>query len=88
MFADQGLNYEAGICPAPYGYRIEGSLDGKRWELLCDQTNNHIDRHIAYLTWAPQSARFVRLVATRIPAGMKLGVWEFTAFGVAQNLCG
>jgi len=81
LFADRGLDYEGGIVPAPYRYRIEGSLDGDTWFPLIDRSENTMERHIAYdVCDAPQPARHVRLAVLEVPPGMRLGVWEFTVF--------
>jgi hypothetical protein len=83
MFADRGLDYANGVVPGPYSYVIEGSLDGKKWSVLLDQSQNKVDRHIAYDTFAPRPARYVRLVVKSAPKGMKIAVWEFSVFGKA-----
>ncbi len=79
-FADRGLDYASGIVPGPYRYRIEGSLDGVSWTLLCDQSTNETDRHIVYDTWTAQPAQMVRLTIIEAPKGMRVGVWEWTLF--------
>lgn len=84
LFADRGLNYSQGIVPAPYRYRIEGSLDAHQWMVLHDSTDCCEERHIAYDTWEPQFIRYVRLLVISAPAGMRIGVWEFTVFGAAS----
>ena len=83
MFADRGLDYDAGITPGPYGYRIEGSVDAKSWFPLVDRSTNTVDRHIAYDVWPATSARWIRLVALSAPEGMRTSLWEFTVFGTA-----
>jgi len=81
LFADRGLDYAAGCRPAPYQYRIHGSLDGSQWSVLADLSGNEEERHIAYHTWAPVPARHVRLEILALPPGMTAAVWEFTVFG-------
>jgi len=81
LFADRGLDYEAGILPGPYGYIIEGSADGKEWSTLIDKSGNTLEQHIEYDTWDPRRVRYVRLVVLSAPAGIRVGVWEFTVFG-------
>ncbi len=85
MFADRGLDYKKGVVPGPYCYRILGSLDGKEWKVLCDQSDNTVDRHIAFDVWTPLVSRRVRLEILSVPSGMKPAVWEFTVFGEAQT---
>lgn len=81
MFADRGLDYAAGRLPGAYRYRIEGSLDGNNWTVLLDKSENKIDQHIGYDTWATAPARQVRLSVLSAPNGFRIGVWEFTVFG-------
>lgn len=83
MFADRGLDYARGVVPAPYRYRIEGSADGKTFATLFDASANARERHIAFDVFPEQVARYVRLTVLETPAGMAIGVWEFTAFGRA-----
>jgi xylan 1,4-beta-xylosidase len=84
LFGDRGLSYPTGVVPGPYSYRIEGSCDEKTWTVLCDRSGNAVDRHIAYDTWEPRKARFVRLVVLSAPPGMRISIWEFTVFGRAE----
>lgn len=81
MFADRGLDYDAGILPGPYQYRIDGSLDGQQWTTLLDMSENTIDRHIAYDTFPTARARHIRLTILAAPAGIRPAIWEFTVFG-------
>ncbi len=79
-FADRGLDYEKGVLPGPYQYRIDVSSDGGSWTSLLDRTDNAVDRHIAYDILPAASAARARLTITGWPAGMRVGVWEFTLF--------
>ena len=81
IFGDEGLDYVAGIAMGPYTYTVCGSLDGKEWHTLCDQTANAVDRHIAYETWPPSPARHIRLAIHSAPTGMRIALWELTVFG-------
>lgn len=83
LFADCGLAYAAGRVPGPYRYRLEGSLDGRRWQRLFDGSRNTVDRQAAYHAWAPQPARFVRVILLGVPRGLRAGLWEWTVFGQA-----
>ncbi|HEX9783190.1 MAG TPA: family 43 glycosylhydrolase, partial [Opitutaceae bacterium] len=81
LFADRGLDYDHGVVSGPYRYVIEGSLDDKVWFPLLDQSQNTIDRHIAYdVVPEPRNARYLRLTVLEAPQGLRIGVWEFTAF--------
>ena len=81
IFGDVGLDYKEGVAPAPYRYRILGSLDRKTWETLCDKSQNQEDRHIAFDLLRESSARFIRLEMLEVPRGMKTAVLEFSVFG-------
>lgn len=85
LFADRGLNLRAGALPGPYRYLIEGSLDGMDWRTLADQSKNPVDRQIAYDTCPETRARYVRITVQEAPQGMRIGLWEFTAFGNAVS---
>ena len=84
IFADEGLDPRGGILPGPYRYRILATRDCQTWEVLCDQSDNTVDRNIAYDTWPATFARRVRLEVLSAPAGMAIAVLEFTVFGAAQ----
>jgi len=85
MFADRGLDYKAGVVPAPYRYRILGSRDDKTWELLCDKSANAEERHIVLDRFTPAWCRRALLEILAVPPGMKTAVWEFTVFGWPQG---
>jgi hypothetical protein len=81
VFADQGLDYAAGIVPGPYRYRVWVSLDNKAWHIAIDRSSNTEERHIAYETCAPVKAQYARLEVLAAPSGMEIAVAEFTVFG-------
>ncbi|EIP98363.1 beta-xylosidase [Opitutaceae bacterium TAV1] len=82
LFGDRGLDYEAGIVPGPYRYRIEVSGDGDAWRVAVDRSGNTVDRHIAYdVCQMSVAARRVRLVILDTPPGIIPSVQEFTVFG-------
>lgn len=81
IFGDESLDYIAGVAMGPYTYRIMGSVDGEQWTILCDQSANAIDRHIAYETWDAAATRHVKLEVLTAPPGMAVAVWEMTVFG-------
>lgn len=94
-FADSGLNYQAGIVPAPYRYQIEVSDDGQNWRLAYKQSNNLVEKQIAYDTFEAR-ATWARLRVLEWPKGMKMGVWQWTLWGensdspkkiCAKNIC-
>ena len=84
MFADRGLDYKNNVLPAPYKYRILGTLDGLNWDILCDQSENSQEKHIEFDIWEPRKTKRVRLEILSVPPGMIASVWEFTVFGFPQ----
>ena len=86
IFADSGLDYSHGIEPAPYGYRLLGSLDGMRWDLLCDRSENHVEQHIVFDSWQQRMVRYIRLEILIVPPGMTTAVQDFTVFGEPQSV--
>jgi xylan 1,4-beta-xylosidase len=72
--------------PAPppsdtYQYKIEGSLDGKVYSTVLDQTRNSLSRNTIFEEIPPVKCRFVRLTMTSWPKTTPLGIIEFTIFG-------
>ena len=80
-FGDVGLDYDAGIVPAPYKWALEGSLDGQTWFDLWDARQNAEEKHIAFGFWRGQTARWVRLQILEWPRGMSASLWQLTLFG-------
>ena len=67
--------------PDVYQYKIEVSLDGKKYVTALDRTNNTVSRNTIFDEISPVKCRFVRLTVTNWPRTTPLGVIEFTAFG-------
>lgn len=81
---DVGLDYDAGILPGPFGYRVDITTDHTTesgWTTLLDCTDNTVDLNIDYRATVPTRARAVRLTVTSHPRGITPGVVSFTAFG-------
>lgn len=66
---------------AGYAYRIEGSVDGRRWDVLSDQQKNAFDggRHFVPVNGAV--ARHVRVVVAGSPAGKPIGLRDVRVLG-------
>jgi xylan 1,4-beta-xylosidase len=64
-----------------YQYKIEGSLDGKVYSTVLDQTRNSLSRNTIFEEIPPVKCRFVRLTMTSWPKTGPLGIIEFTIFG-------
>jgi len=82
IWRDVGLDYDAGIVPAPTKYVIEcaDSIDGP-WEILLDQSDNNIEENIAYRSFPAKVARYVRLRILEWADGISIGVVDFCVFG-------
>lgn len=51
-----------------YGYKVEGSADGKKWDLLADETGNQKKGDTA-VSFAEKEIRFVKVTCTSSSAG-------------------
>lgn len=75
-----GMFSPAGGLPV-YKYKLEGSIDGQNFFMLCDQTNNKKIADVTFDDFAPKQCRYVRLTVTGWPEGINLGIIEATVFG-------
>lgn len=64
-----------------YQYKIDVSMDGKKYVTAFDQTKNTISRNTIFEEITPVKCRFVRLTMTNWPKAIPLGIIEFTIFG-------
>ena len=64
-----------------YQYKIDVSMDGKKYITALDQTKNTISRNTIFEEIPPVKCRFVRLTMTNWPKTTPLGIIEFTVFG-------
>lgn len=73
-----------------YQYKIEGSTDGKKWEMLADQTSNSIAGTAdgVPLKFNPKTVRYVKLTFTGSNAGKQAGghLVEIKGYGPDVNL--
>ncbi len=81
-----GENRHFGMEPAKYSpliyqYRIDVSMDGKKYVPTLDQTKNIVSRNTIFNEIPPVKCRFVRLTITNWPKTTPLGIIEFTVFG-------
>jgi putative membrane-bound dehydrogenase-like protein len=67
-----------------YGYRIEGSVDGKQWSQLVDQSKGEMKEATQDHKFAAKSAamRYVKLSTTKLPPGKWASFYEFEVFGM------
>ncbi len=64
-----------------YRYKVEGSADGKQWQMLSDQTKRDSREQTQTLKFAAKDVRFVRLTTTQLTPGRWGSFWEFEVHG-------
>ncbi len=88
MWKELGLDYQKGCLPGPVRYLVEGCPDAddpQRWVTLCDCSQNGEELNIDYRTFDAVSVERVRLTVLGQPAGLQLGVTDFTVFGLRDE---
>lgn len=84
-WAEPGLNYDGGVMPGPFQYRLEYSSDGETWAIALDRTGNRQDLLVDIQAFAPVTASWARLVVTGHPRGICAGILQWTLFGVLAD---
>ncbi len=75
----------AGKC---YRYKVEGSIDGKKWSLLSDQTKSTKKAQVHDLKFQhAQRVRYVKITVTGLDEGCWVSISEVQVFGT-QSLPG
>ena len=64
-----------------YDYKVEGSPDGKQYQLLLDKTNNDSRQQIQQFDFEAKDIRYVRLTTTGLPNGSWGSFFEFAVLG-------
>jgi hypothetical protein len=64
-----------------YGYLIEGSADGSKWEILSDQCHNNFTGNRHYLPVKAKGIRHLRLTAVTHPAGSRFCLRDLRVLG-------
>jgi putative heme-binding domain-containing protein len=65
----------------PYGYKVEGSADGKNWQLLVDETAAALRTQSQGHKFAAQDTRYVKLSIVGLTAGAWASLFEFEVLG-------
>jgi hypothetical protein len=81
LWREVGLDYDAGILPGPFRYRIEVSVNGADWTTALDAADNREDLACDSRVFPPCAGRYVRLTILGSPRGIRPAVISFTAFG-------
>lgn len=80
-FAEQDVKLYGRQMNCSYKYLLEYSLDGKKWEILSDKSQNELDTPHDYIQLSkPVTASFVRLTNLAMPDG-KFAVSGLRVFG-------
>jgi putative heme-binding domain-containing protein len=64
-----------------YQYKVEGSADGKSWNLLADRTKNDDEAQSQLVKFAAKGVRYIRLTITNQSEGSWASIFEFEALG-------
>ncbi len=81
IWQDEGLDYNAGILPGPFRYRLETRLGDNAWTTACDRSDSREDLLIDYRTFPEVRADAVRITVVGWPPGIRPGLVGFTVFG-------
>jgi len=81
IWREVGLDYENGIFPGAFRYKIEVSTDEKTWKTVVDKSENTKDYLIDYEAFDTADAAWARLVICDAPKIIEAGVISFTVFG-------
>ena len=68
-----------------YRYKIEGSTDGQKWQMLSDQTKTDERDQVQRLKFAAKGIRFVRLTTTQLTPGCWGSFTEFEVHGTKME---
>jgi hypothetical protein len=80
-FADQDAEYLGKQSGIYHQYKLYGSVDGKKWTLLADKSNNKKDVPHDYIELLqPVQARFIKLENLHVPSG-KFALSGLRVFG-------
>ena len=74
-----GVNLEWVTPEAGFQCKVEGSVDGKTWNVLADKTAAP-GIHDGPLSWEPAEARYLRVTITGSGAGGRCALWECKIF--------
>lgn len=74
-----GLGFKWESSTAIYKYRLEGSMDGKTWNVLADRAK--ADKHYDAETFDVQSLQFLKLTVLGSNTGSWASLWETEVFG-------
>ena len=81
VWREDAVDADAGFKPGPIPYRIDVQTPGGAWETLVDASGDARDLFVDYRETPPVKAVAARLVVLGAPAGIRLGVADWSLFG-------
>lgn len=85
-YADQDATFTGKSLGVFHQYRIYGSLDGKKWKVIVDKSNNTTDVPHDYVELVqPTTARYLKLENIKMPTG-KFALSGFRVFGKGNGV--
>lgn len=64
-----------------YRFRLEGSADGKNWNVLHDGSANKSREQVQSYRFKPQTLRYLKMTCTETESGAWFSFWEFRVHG-------
>ena len=71
----------AQFVPYIYKYKLEGSMDGEKWEVILDKSNNTESKNTIFDEVKPSECRYVKFTMLDWPKNGVLGIIDLTVFG-------
>ncbi|MVO09917.1 family 43 glycosylhydrolase [Flavobacterium sp. TP390] len=85
-YADQDATFTGKSLGVFHQYKIYGSLDGKKWKVIVDKSNNTTDVPHDYVELVqPTTARYLKLENIKMPTG-KFALSGFRVFGKGNGV--
>ncbi|MFT5527509.1 MAG: putative membrane-bound dehydrogenase-like protein, partial [Pirellulaceae bacterium] len=67
--------------PKLYRYRLEGSVDGDKWQMLADYTKTESTEQVQDHKFTVKDIQYVRVTGTEMSSGAWMSIYEFEVFG-------
>lgn len=89
-FAEAGAtempNFYKGMRDVVEAYKLYASMDGKKWSLIVDKSQDTEDHPHDYLEFeAPFKARFIKVENVKFTAGLRFSIREIRMFGIGDG---
>ena len=84
-YADQDVEFKGKTLDKFHQYKIYGSIDGKKWNVIVDKSNNKTDVPHDYIELInPVNARYLKMENFKMPTG-KFALSGFRVFGTGSG---